>query len=69
MARSELEPSEVQDLADCIPKLLDIKTKSSVPMTFHVQIELGDGKDEPDDTSTQEENELLEENKDGFKLQ
>jgi len=64
-----LEPSEIQDLADSIPKLLEIKTKSSLPMTFHVQIELGDGREEPDETATQELNELLEEIKDGFKLQ
>ena len=69
VARSELEPSEIQDLADCIPQLLKIKTKSNLPMTFHVQIELGDGHEEPDEASTQDVNDLLEEIKDGFKLQ
>jgi len=69
VAWSELEPSEIQDLAECIPKLLKIRTERNLPMTFHVQIELGDGIVEPDEASTQEVNKLLEEIKDGLKLQ
>ena len=59
IARSELKPSEIQDLADIIPKLLDIKNKVNIPMAFQVQIELGDEKTPPDDETIKSINNLL----------
>jgi hypothetical protein len=47
VARAELDPSEIQDLADAMPRLLEIKAKTSAPIKFHLQVELGDGQELP----------------------
>ena len=69
IARAELEPSKIQDLGDIVPKLLDIKKKADVPLTFRVQIELGDGVKPPPEQVAKEMNTLLEDIKKGFMLQ
>ena len=69
VAHPELEPSEIQDLAEIIPNLLELKAKFTIPLTFRVQIELGDGKERPSEEAAQEINTLLKELKDGFELQ
>ena len=69
VARAELEPSEIQDLAEIIPSLLALKAKFNIPLKFRVQIELGDGKTKPPDEILQEINKLLTELKENFKLQ
>lgn len=47
VASAYLEPSQVQDLAELVPQLLEIKAKSKVPIRFRIQVELGDGKTVP----------------------
>ena len=69
VAHAELEPSEMQDLAEIIPNLLELKAKFTVPLTFRVQIELGDGEERPSEEAAKEINQLLKELKDGFELQ
>lgn len=69
VAQAELEPSEVQDLADIIPSLLELKAKFNIPLKFRVQIELGDGKERPPEETTRQINKLLKELKDGFQLE
>lgn len=69
VAHAELEPSEIQDLAEIIPSLLELKARFNTPLKFRVQIELGDGKERPSAESTAEINRLLKELKDGFELQ
>jgi len=69
IATAELEPAEVQDLGDLVPKLLEIKAKADVPIKFKVQIELGDGKDTPPQDIVDEVNTLLRDVKDGFHLE
>ena len=69
VAHAELEPSQIQDLAEIIPNLLELKAKFTLPLTFRVQIELGDGKERPSEEAAQEINKLLKELKDGFELQ
>jgi hypothetical protein len=59
VARGELKPSEIQDLGDIMPKLLETKNKANIPLTFRVQIELGDGQTQPDDETVQSMNVLL----------
>ena len=66
---AELEPSEIQDLGDLVPKFLEIKAKADIPIKFKVQIELGDGKDTPPKNIVDEVNALLEELKDGLHLE
>jgi len=39
-ANAELEPSQIQDLGDVMPKLLEVKAKSNTPIRFHIRIEL-----------------------------
>ena len=46
-ASAYLEPAQIQDLADLVPKLLEIKAKSKVPIQFRVQVEVGDGTTAP----------------------
>lgn len=69
VAHAELEPSEIQDLAEIIPNLLKLKAKFSIPLKFRVQIELGDGKERPSEETAKEINDLLKELKDGFEFQ
>ncbi|MEZ5399163.1 MAG: DUF499 domain-containing protein [Bryobacteraceae bacterium] len=69
VAQAELEPSEVQDLADIVPSLLELKAKFNTPLKFRVQIELGDGKEKPSEESANQVNKLLRELKHGFELQ
>jgi len=69
VAQADLEPSEVQDLADVIPQLLEIKSKSNTPLTFRVRIEVGDGESSPDPESANAVNKVLEGIREDFKLQ
>jgi hypothetical protein len=69
VAQTELEPSEVQDLGDIVPQILEIKAKVNVPIKFRVQIELGDGKEAPPDDVVMQINKLLGEMKDAFRLE
>jgi len=68
MADTELEPSQIQDLADAIPKLLKIKTKKNVPIRFRISIEMGDGKAVPPSEVTEEVNKVLKDVKDDLQL-
>jgi len=69
VASAELEPSEIQDLGDAMPQLLDIKAKTNVPVKFHVRVELGDGDDLPPQEVADQVNQLLSGLKDGFRVQ
>ncbi len=69
VAHAELAPSEIQDLAEIIPNLLELKAKFNIPLKFLVQIELGDGKERPSEETAKEINKLLKELKDGFEFQ
>jgi hypothetical protein len=68
MAAGDFEPSQIQDLGDLIPALLDIKAKSKVAMKFHVRLELGDGKTKPSDAVVQEVNGVLKDLDDRFRI-
>jgi hypothetical protein len=46
-ASAYLEPSQIQNLAALMPRLLEIKADSNVPLQFLVQVELGDGQSSP----------------------
>lgn len=69
VAHAELEPSEIQDLAEIIPSLLKLKAKFNTPLKFQVQIELGDGKEKPSEETAKEINKLLTDLKADFKLE
>lgn len=47
IASAYLETSEIQDLAEMVPKLLDIKAKAKIPIQFFFQVELGDAEKTP----------------------
>lgn len=68
VAEAALEPSQIQDLADTIPALLEIKAKHKVPFTFTVKIEMGDGKNLPTPESVKEANNQLKKVKEDLKL-
>lgn len=68
VAMADLEPSQVQDLGDIVPKLLEVKTKSNVPIRFQVRIELGDGKTMPSAEVAQKANVILKSIKEGMQL-
>jgi hypothetical protein len=69
VAQTELEPSEVQDLGDLVPQILELKAKANVPIKFRIQIELGDGDEAPPDDVVIQINKLLGELKDTFRLE
>jgi hypothetical protein len=68
VAHATLEPSEIQDLGDIIPQLLEIKNKANAPLVFRIQIEFGDGQQKPDAQHTMAMNELLEGLKPGLRF-
>ena len=68
VAAADFEPSQIQDLGDLIPALLEIKAKSKVAMKFHVRFELGDGKTKPSDEVVSEVNSALKDLDDDFRV-
>ena len=58
-AETDLEPGQIQDLGDIVPKFLEIKNKTNTPIRFHVRIEMGDGKTLPSEEAAREANALL----------
>ena len=59
VAAADFEPSQMQDLGDLIPSLLEFKAKAKVGMKFHVRLEIGDGSVPPSDDVVNEINGLL----------
>jgi hypothetical protein len=51
IAQADMEPGQVQDLADAVPKLLEIAAASDVPLRFHIRVELGSEKKPADKTT------------------
>lgn len=68
VAVAAFEPAEIQDLADAVPKLLELKAKSKVPIQFQVRIELGDGRELPPARLADELNKVLGTVKDGLQV-
>jgi hypothetical protein len=68
IAAADFEPSQIQDLGDLIPALLEVKAKANVAMKFHVRMEVGDGKTKPSDSVVNEVNALLKDLDDGFRV-
>lgn len=68
-AVATFEPAEIQDLAEAVPKLLELKAKSKVPIQFQVRIELGDVVELPPAPLAEEFNSVLAAVKDGFRAQ
>ncbi len=60
-ASAYLDPGQIQDLADQVPRLLEIKAKSKVVIQFRIQIEVGDGKTLPPKNVAAEVTEVLSE--------
>ncbi|MBL8746396.1 MAG: hypothetical protein JNK58_08585 [Phycisphaerae bacterium] len=59
-AEADFEPSQIQDLSDAVPRLLDIKARTNVALRFHVRLEIGDGVVAPDLKVIGEVNRALE---------
>jgi len=68
VASVDLEPSEIQELGDVVPKLLKLKARTNIPFRFHVRIEMGDGKTLPPAELAKEANAILEAVKEGLRL-
>ena len=68
VAVADFEPSELQDLGDAIPKLLELKAKANLSLRFQVRIEVGDGTVMPTPEVSREVNKLLSEVKDGYEV-
>jgi hypothetical protein len=68
IGKSDLEPSEVQDLADVIPQLLELKNKYSTPIQFSIRIECGDGTQIPKPELVEEINKILHQINEDLKI-
>jgi hypothetical protein len=66
-AEADLEPSQIQDLGDIVPKLLEIK-KTGLRIRFRLRIEIGDGKTAPPENVVREVNTLLRDVKEDLQL-
>ncbi len=60
VAGVELQPAQVQDLGDIIPKLLEVRAKEGLSIRFHVRIEVGDGQTVPTKDIIRDVNTLLQ---------
>jgi hypothetical protein len=69
IAQSNLEPVELQDLADALPQLLEIKNRSNLPLTFQVLVRFGDGNTIPNAELTSALNKILNEVRNGLQLE
>lgn len=68
VAAATFEPSQIQDLGDLIPALLDVKAKAKVGMKFHVRLEIGDGSTPPADDVINGINDLLKDLGEEFRV-
>jgi hypothetical protein len=68
VAAADFEPSQIQDLGDLIPALLEIKAKAKLGMKFHVRLEVGDGTSRPADDVVNGINNLLKDLGDDFRV-
>ena len=68
VAEADFEPSQIQDLGDLIPALLEVKARCKVAMKLRVRLELGDGKTKPGDQVVREVNSALKDLDDGFRV-
>ena len=68
VAAADFEPSQIQDLGDLIPSLLEVKARSNVGMKFHVRLEVGDGEARPSDEAVNEINDLLKDLGEDFRV-
>jgi hypothetical protein len=68
VAAADFEPSEIQDLADVVPQLLEFKAKAKLDLRFHVRLEVGDGTQKPSPERAAELNKLLHGIKEEFKV-
>jgi len=68
VAVADFEPSELQDLGDAIPQLLELKAKASLALRFQVRIELGDGTELPTPDLSAEVNKILGAVKEGYEV-
>jgi hypothetical protein len=60
VAEADFEPSQIQDLGDAVPRLLDIKARTNLSLRFHVRLEIGDGVTAPDPKVVEDVNRALE---------
>jgi hypothetical protein len=68
VAEGVFEPSQIQDLSDIIPALLVVRTKTKMPMTFRVILELGDSTMPPSAAVVSEVNGVLKELENHFQV-
>jgi hypothetical protein len=68
IAAAELAVAEFQDFSDSLPKLLEVKAKTNVPITFRVEVSVGDGKEPPPQEAVDAVNDLLRKIRDDFYL-
>ncbi len=68
LAVADFEPSQIQDLGDLIPALLEIKAKAKISMKFYVRLEVGDGTSRPLDDVVNDINSLLKDLGEDFRV-
>jgi hypothetical protein len=68
VATGELQPGQVQELGDIVPKLLQVKAMAGTPIRFHVRVEVGDGQTLPAEEVVQEINTLLQQVREDLRL-
>ncbi|MEK6675065.1 MAG: DUF499 domain-containing protein [Planctomycetota bacterium] len=66
VAEADFEPSQMQDLGDLIPELLEVKAKARIAMRFHVRLEVGDRNARPADDVIAEINRILKDLREEF---
>lgn len=67
-AHATLEPSQLQDLADIMQKVLKVRNDTNVPIHFRLTIEIGDGNEAPSEDAVIALNDLLKDINDDLQL-
>ena len=67
-AASEFEPSQIQDLAELIPSLLDVSVKAGIASKVYLRLEVSDGAEPASDDVVSAINKVLEQFGDDFRV-
>ncbi|MFW5652804.1 MAG: DUF499 domain-containing protein [Planctomycetota bacterium] len=68
VAQADFDPSELQDLGDAVPTLLELKARYDLPLAFHIRLTVGDGEGQPSPEAVQVLNEALADVKHDFRI-
>jgi len=68
VAQADFDPTELQNLGDAVPTLLELKARYDLPLAFHIRLTVGDGEGQPGPEAVQALNDALADVKKDFRI-